>query len=229
MKMRFYRKSARFKTGWAQLSRLVALVYCVLPTALALGEAPSNTGAAESSWRVVISAKYRLPEVTRSIPGAKTSALAAAVAATDKAGGEEVRLMDKNTFDALGLDWSVFFSKTTIAASAALAQLQPEWNRDKNQVIECAILRSLRPGDDITVAVLAPDFLKRFTPVFGRKMLLAIPDRHTVYIFPKLASHYQDYAEQVAAVYRKSNCPLSREVFELSIDGLRAIGEYEEP
>lgn len=185
----------------------------------------------ESTWRVVIAGSLRSPETqTQPIFGAKDTKYAAAWAAKREDGTTyTVTLLSKEQFAKLGVDWAAFRAKSGAAASAELAKIEPEFLRDRNQVIECAILRSKAPGENITVAVLAPDFLKRFTPLFGRKMLLAIPDQQTVYLFPKLASRYQDYGERVLAVYRKSESPVSREVFELSAEGFRAIGEYTEP
>ena len=223
-KMKFRRQSARFKTGFWQLACLALAVGLPLGAVLAAGEPPPP-----SAWRVVMVGSTHPQETQiQPIPGAKDTQCAAALA-TSVEGGRAMRLLSKEEFTALGVDWATFSSQAAAAASAKLASLQPELIRDRNQVIDCAILRSTRPTDDITIAVLAPDFLKRFTPLFGRKMLLAIPDRHTVYLFPKLASRYQDYGERVLAVYRKSESPVSREVFELSTGGLRAIGEYTGP
>lgn len=208
------------------------MVWAAVLAAFALGTMETAEAALEpplpppSTWRVVIAAKFSLPQVTTPIPGSKEAVFAASVISGKEGLGQ---FMDQNTFDALGLDWKTFASKTTATASAKLAALTPELIRDRRDVLECAILRSKRPSDDITVAVLAPDFLPRFAPLFGSKLLVAIPDRHTLFLFPKLASHYPDYASRVLAINRKSECPVSREVFELSADGLRAIGAYEEP
>jgi len=234
--MRFCRQSARFKNGLFRLARLARLVIatgcCALRADSVLAEAPSSESA-ETAWRVVVVAKFSLPEVSQPIPGAKDTVFAAAWISRggetkNDQQGETVRLMHQSTFNKLGLDWAAFSAKAAAAASAELAKLQPELIRDSNQVIECAILHAPPATDDITTIILAPDFLKRFTPIFGRKMLIAIPDRQTVYVFPKLTSRYQDYAERVLAVYHKSKCPVTREVFELSATGLRAIGQYEE-
>jgi len=216
--MKFCRQSARFKTG---LRKLVRLTVCVGWMA---GVAHAKT-MPESTWRVVVAGSLRpLGTQVQPIPGARDTKYAAAWVTADT-----VVFLSQEQFAKLGVDWAAFSAKTADAASAELAKIQPEFIRDRNQVIECAILRSKAPGENITAAVLAPDFLKRFAPVFGRKMLLAIPDKETVFLFPKLASRYQDYGERVLAAYGKSASPVSREVFELSTEGLRAIGEYTGP
>ena len=226
--MKFCRQSARFKTGFAALAFALA---CGLGGALASVQrpAPVATPLPEGTWRVVITGFLHPKETqTQPIPGAKDAKFAAAQAA--KGGdGDGVAFLSKAEFAALGVDWAAFRARSAAAASAELAGLKVELIRDRNEVVECAILRSTAPTDNITLAVLAPDFLQRFAPLFGRKMLVAVPDQHTVYLFPKLASRYQEYGEQVLGVYGKSECPVSREVFELSAEGLRAVGEYTGP
>jgi len=185
--------------------------------------AQADPGTPET-WRVAVTG-YQRPAGTMvcAIP----SALKTELAAARETSAGDLAFLSQDDFESLGMDWKTFQAKTGPAASALLVGLKPEWIRDRNQVIECAILRAARPSDDITPVILAPDFLKRFTPIFGRKILVALPDRRTIFLFPRLASRYQDYADRVVAIYRKSDVPVSREVLELSASGLRAIGEFE--
>ena len=222
--MKFPGQSARFKTDFLRHAGAVLLA-CLATCALA--EPPAGP-VPESTWRVVITGFFHPQNAkTQPITGAKDAKFAAARVATVEGGA--VTFLSKEEFAALEIDWATFSAKTAAAASAELAKIQPELIRDRNQVIECAILRAKAPADDITSAILAPGFLKHFTPFFGCKILLAIPDKQTVFLFPKLASHYQEYGDRVLSIYHKSECPVSREVFELSATGLRAIGEYTEP
>ena len=222
--MKFCRQSARFKTGFLQQARLAFLAGCCAVCApWACAEPPP---VPEAAWRVVITGSLQPQDMqSEPIPGARDTQFAAARAGAAGEGlGWPVIFLSRGEFAALGVDWAAFRAKSSAAASAELARLEPELIRDRNAVIECAIFHSQRR--DITVAVLAPDFLKRFTPLFGRKMLVAIPDRHTVFLFPQLASRYEEYAGRVLAVYQKSDCPVSREVLEWSAEGVRAIGAF---
>lgn len=207
--MNFCRKSSRL-TAW--IVTLLACAHCC------------QAGPAEA-WRVAV-AGFQRPAgmATAPIAGAQSTELAAA-RATAKG---DLAFMSREEFAALGVGWPAFQAQAAPAASAALAGVNVEWIRDRRQVIDCAILRGARPGDDITPVILAPGFLKRFTPVFGRKVLIAIPERGTIFLFPRLASRYQDYAARVLGVYRQAKAPVSPEVLELSATGLRAIGAYEE-
>jgi hypothetical protein len=216
--MKFYRQSARFTVRLAMLgAALLAGAWS------ARGASP--TPVPTPTWRVAVVGFQRPAGIyTTKIPGAQFTELAAARPGEKGAS----RYLTGEEFAALGVDWATFQAKAAPSAAALLTKVTPEWVRDRNQVIDCAILRGEQPGEDITSVIFAPGFLKRFTPVFGRKFLIAIPERGTVFLFPRLASRYQDYAERVLSAYHKSKNPVSREVLELGPAGLRAIGAYAE-
>jgi len=77
--------------------------------------------------------------------------------------------------------------------------------------------------------VLAPKFLEMFKDTLGEKVLLVVPNRFTAYVFPALASNYEEYWPMVFEAYRQTAWPVSVEVFEVSVDGFRAAGIYREP
>ena len=188
------------------------------------GATPAPATLEESSWRVLVEPRFMRSHVSQPVPNAKATVMAAGW--TDSTG--EVHCFAKLDFDQLRPPgWAAFAEKTQAAATAELARLTPEYSRDRNRVVECAILRSDR--QTTASAIFAPGFLKRFSDVFGAKLLVAIPNRFTIYVFPALASRYQDYATRVASDYHNSSYPVSLELFELSAQGLRAIGTLEAP
>lgn len=98
--------------------------------------------------------------------------------------------------------------------------------RDSKKVVEYAAMTSQSPLT--ATMILAPDFpLKKFQDIFGPKLLVAVPNRFTVYVFPALASEYRGYSPLVLRAYQDSPFPVSLEVFEISPQGLRAIGTFE--
>lgn len=112
-------------------------------------------------------------------------------------------------------------------ASQRLAQMKPEYFRTKKKVLQHAVLES---SDPLTATVVfAPEFLPMFADTLGPKLLVAIPDRHTVIVFPRLASDYRDYAGPIIARHKDATHPGSLELFEVSEAGLRAVGTYEQP
>ena len=78
-------------------------------------------------------------------------------------------------------------------------------------------------------AVLAPRFLALFRQTLGDTVLVVVPNRYTAFVFPQLATHYQEYYPMVFAAYRETAFPISVEVLEFSAAGIRAVGVYEEP
>ena len=173
-------------------------------------------------WRLLIEPKFMRPAVSWAIPHAQRTVLAACFVLE----GEPVYFSRKD-FDELGLDWDRFARQARDNGGTDLEGLKPKYVRDKKQVIEYAQIKSDRPF--AAAAVLAPKFLNLFEGVFGSTVLVAIPNRHTVYVFPKLASAYQEYAPMILDDYHGALNPVSTEVFEIGPNGMKAIGIYEEP
>ena len=95
-----------------------------------------------------------------------------------------------------------------------------------NQTIEYAVLQSESPL--MATAVLAPDFADKFKSLLGEKLIVAIPNRNMVFVFPANKSDFHQYAEPVLEAYRGSPHPVSVEAFELTSHGLQSIGSFEE-
>lgn len=109
-------------------------------------------------------------------------------------------------------------------AATVLEGLKPNYVRDDKKVIQYAILKSDSP---LTAsAVLAPKFAETFAQTLGPELLIAIPNRHTVFVFPKQSLVYQAFSDTIYAEYQSSPAPVSRELFELRKGKLIAIGTY---
>ncbi len=112
-------------------------------------------------------------------------------------------------------------------AAADLDTLKPRYVRDRHKVIQYAELRSTQPI--VASAVLAPKFLPLFKDTLGETVLVVVPSRYTAYVFPRLATRYQEYYPMVFAAYGETAYPVSVEVFEFSANGIRAIGVFDRP
>jgi len=111
------------------------------------------------------------------------------------------------------------------AAEAVLATLKPEYIRDANKVIEYAVLQSDSP---LTAsAVLAPGFAKLFEQTLGPDVLIAIPNRTRIFVFPRLSSAYERLSDLVVVEYGSSSEPVSREIFTINNGTLTALGRYQ--
>ncbi len=193
---------------------------CKVAIALWLAAAGCCLGQAPEQWRVVLAPKFLRPEVTEPIPNAQRTVLAAAYL-----DGDEPVYFARKQFDALNVTFEQFMGKSR--ANAASKKLKVEFVRNAKKVIECARVTS---EDPLTATfVLSPDFPKKFADTLGPKILVAIPNRYTIYAFPALAADYKSYAPAILSAYHESAHPVSLEVFEVSRDGIKAMGEYEEP
>ncbi|HWB60307.1 MAG TPA: hypothetical protein VG733_12505 [Chthoniobacteraceae bacterium] len=161
--------------------------------------------------------------MTYEIPNSKRAVLVPALLDKD---GQPVYLTDKD-FKALGVDWKTFLAAAQQNATAELKKLTPEYTRNKKKVIEFATLTSESP---LTASVvLSPEFLKMFQQTLGDKVIVVIPNRYTVFVFPVLASDYKEYAPMVTDAYHERSHPVSTEVYELTDKGLTTIGLYGDP
>jgi len=161
-------------------------------------------------------------EVTWEIRGAERTVLAPIVV-----DGDDYLFPSRKIWDQFHLTREEIQRRADIVAAADLASLTLRYERNRKQVIEYAELRSERPI--VASAVLAPKFLDLFRDTLGDKVLLVVPNRFTAYVFPALASDYQDYYPLIYETYHSSAWPISVELFEVSAAGWQAVGVYRRP
>lgn len=110
-------------------------------------------------------------------------------------------------------------------AGLLLGTLDPLLVRDSKGVLQMAVLSSDSPL--LATGVLTKGFLTRFSALFGPELLIAIPARNKVYVFPKLANRIPEMSGTIRDDYLISPMPVSTELFELSKNGLRTIGSVD--
>ena len=173
----------------------------------------------QGAWHVLIEPDFMHPEVSFSISGARHTVLVPGYLSDG-----DPRYFSKKDWNALGVTWDAFRARA--ARNATEKKFHAELIRDRHKVVQYAAITS---EDPLTATmVLSPDFLKKFQDIFGAAVLVAIPNRFTVYVFPRLASEYKDYSDLVIHDYHASAYPVSLEVFEVSATGIRAIGVFED-
>jgi len=224
------RQRAKRKVRWgASLGFwfLVSGFWCLAPSAGPAAEPetrnqkPETTQTAEP-WRVILEPKSMHREVSWPIPDAERTVVAPVVV-----DGEEYLFPSRKIWDQFHVEDADIQRRGAVMAAADLATLHPRYERDRRQVIQYAELTSDRPI--VASAVLAPKFLDLFRDTLGDNVYLVVPNRFTAYVFPVLASNYQDYYPMVFAAYRATAWPISVEVFELGPQGMKTVGVYREP
>jgi hypothetical protein len=205
------------------LARIVASRFLgVGALAIALNGLVAVARCDDSAWRVWLEPKFMRAAVAGPFGTAKKTELAAGVLE-----GTELRGFSKAEFAALGWDWETFSTLAKYHAAADLPSLRYSFARNKRGIITYARVESDKPV--VASAVLIPGFLDLWQGTLGEKVLVVVPNRFTAFLFPRLASDYQEYSPMVFRAYRETPYPVSVEVFELGADGWRAFGAYEEP
>jgi hypothetical protein len=177
---------------------------------------------AAEPWVLLPEPKFMRHKVTRPIPGAKATELAVV-----RFDGVDPAFPRAEEWEGLGVKDEAVAATTRQKAAEWFQQVSPSFVRDKKKVVEYAVLSSEKVP--VAVTVLAPEFRRRFEEVFGPKMRVVIPNRHTAYVFPDVASDLSWYAPMILEAWRGGLPKVSLEVFELSERGLKAIGQFEEP
>ena len=181
---------------------------------------PSLRGADQESPILLLGGSYERPPIYRYLPGSKRTILYPA-------------LLGKNTFSKpldrhVGMSdkfWDQLIKKSQENALLQLATLDPKIIRDSRDIIQMAVISTDYPST--ASLVLLPSFLGHFSAIFGPELIVAIPARNKIYIFPKLANELPRMTEIMREDYLISPMPVSTEIFELSKTGLRAIGNYD--
>jgi len=107
-------------------------------------------------------------------------------------------------------------------ASNVLASINPRIVRDKNNVVQYAVLESDNP---LTAScVLAPELSVQFRDILGPEILVAMPHRNLVLIFSRQDDVHLKMAESIVSEYLNATWPVSREIFSLENGTLRSLG-----
>jgi hypothetical protein len=160
------------------------------------------------------------PAVKQMIKGARATALVPG--RETRLGG--VRYYTEAEFGALGLSWAGFARKAEASATRVLATLTPEVTKDSQGFVRSAVIRG---KSHLTAGVvLSPRFYEMFRDTMGDDLVLLIPDRFTVYVFPRPMGEYKALGPKMLEAYAAAVYPVSYEVLLLNKDGLSALGSF---
>ena len=111
-------------------------------------------------------------------------------------------------------------------ARKLLGMIRPEIIRDSHGVITALRIHSSDPT--LSGILLLPDIGNHYTNLLGPDCYFAVPNRQTVLLFPRLASHIQSFSPLVHSLYHNDPWPISTEIFEITNGKLRASGQFNE-
>ncbi len=160
---------------------------------------------------------YRSP-VTMPIEGTKLTVLA------------YYRVVDSETLspakpeELTEKDRSASTKQTLDHARRLLKIVKPEEIRDSSGVITALRLESSDPT--FSSVLLLPDIGNRYADLLGPDCYFAVPNRQTVFLFPRLAADIQSFAALVHSLYHNDPWPISTEIFEITNGHPRACGRF---
>ena len=178
-----------------------------------------GTVRAGTEWHLLIEPSFMRYESAWPIAGSETAVLVPA-----RYVDGEVLPLKREEVLTFGVTRKQILEQAPIAAGKVLKGLKPEYVRDENKVIQYAVLGSDSP---LTAsAVLAPGFTDQFAETLGPDVLIAIPNRYRILVFPRNTTATQGLSDVIFAEYTGSPYPVSREVFAIRKGKLIAIGRY---
>ncbi|HEY1049047.1 MAG TPA: hypothetical protein VGE39_04805 [Prosthecobacter sp.] len=119
----------------------------------------------------------------------------------------------QESFSKLGLGVETFAQRAKLAADKRLLQLRPELIKGEDGKIAYAVYRgesSLFP-----TLLIAPSLPGIFGELFGKEIWAAMPDRHSLYIFPANPDLLAAFAPDLADRYTTEPYAASCEIFSL--------------
>ena len=142
--------------------------------------------------------------------GARRTVFTPAKEAKTKQG---VETYSAEEFKKLGISVDAFYEKAKAAADRQLAQFQPEYIKDEQGLTRYAVFR----GDSSLIAslIIAPKLVSQFSAIFGEEVWAALPDRHSLYIFPPKPELLTEFTDDLAARFHNDPFAASCEVFSL--------------
>lgn len=207
--------TVRAKKDQRLCCRIALAVFISLMTVRASSDVPASDQKGDPTLLIVPS--FERPPVFRYLPSSKRTLLAPAFVA--KSG--EITFVDGREFQT-SEQWDRFVKAARERQALQLATIDPQMIRDNHGVIQMAVIVSENPMT--ASCIVQPGFLQHFSAIFGPELLIAIPTRNKICIFPKLANHLPMMRDAIRDDYLISPMPASTEIFELSRNGLRAVG-----
>lgn len=219
--MKQYFLDSGLGTGWARrwLILVQRLVLGCLALPLMLNAAPKAETPALAPACVVLEPSTLKAETSRVLPGARSTVLQPAKETRDG-----LKLLTKDEFAATGLTWEQFLAKSKTAAAAQLEKLTPTTVKDARGLVVYLKLHGDSPL--ISSTVLCPELLTKFSASLGNSIVALVPDRFTVYLFPRQSGEFAKHGPEIAELFAKATYPASAEAFEISESAFKSIGTF---
>lgn len=136
-----------------------------------------------------------------------------------------IQTYSKEDFQRLGISPETFAERARATADRLLAEIQPDLVKDAEGKVLYAVYRSERPviASLVTATMLAETFEK----LFGPEIWVALPDRHSLFVFPPNPDALEDYTQDLNERWRADAHSASPEIFTLKKgEPPRVVGSF---
>lgn len=119
----------------------------------------------------------------------------------------------KDEFKRLGLSLETYLERAKNAADKLLASLKPDLIKDADGKLLYAVFR----GDRAVMAslLIAPSLPALFEQTLGSELWVALPDQHSLFVFPAKPEVVSAFTSDLAERYRNDAHAASPEIFAL--------------
>jgi len=124
-----------------------------------------------------------------------------------------IEVYSKEDFAKLGLSPETFAERAKKSAEKLLADVKPEVIRGADGRVAYAVYRGDRPV--MASLLLAPSLPAIFAEMFGDEIWVALPDRHSLFVFPARQEAVAEFVADLATRYREDIHAASPEIFSL--------------
>jgi hypothetical protein len=110
-------------------------------------------------------------------------------------------------------------------AQSILQRTNLKFIRDRHGVIVAIRIEDKDPA--LSSVLLTPGFADRFANFLGKDCLVSVPDRQTVFLFPRLGGNLERFSIPLRSIYHNSVWPVSTELLEWRAGTLHPIRDFE--
>ena len=124
-----------------------------------------------------------------------------------------IEVYPKEDFAKLGLSPETFAERSKKTAERLLTEIKPDLIKGTNGKVTYAVYRGDRPV--MASLLIAPSLPVIFEEMFGSEIWVALPDRHSLFVFPAKAEALEEFIADLAVRYKDDPHAASPEVFAL--------------
>ncbi|SKA97334.1 hypothetical protein SAMN02745166_02597 [Prosthecobacter debontii] len=124
-------------------------------------------------------------------------------------------------FKQLGLSVETFAERAKKAADKRLATLKPELIKNAEGQVAYAVYRSDQPL--MASLLVAPSLPAIFEKLFGDEIWVALPDRHSLFVFPARPEAIEEFAADLEQRYLSDTRAASPEIFAIKKGGVPKV------